>query len=302
MAFPGGRWATEGPARLRFSEDELSVSKFRLASEGQVLAVDGGRHGEDIAAHLALTGLRLERLPAALIDPKLKLDGELGVDVKAEGRIDAPKVVARVALKQARYQGLSKIDATVEATLHDDVVEGTVGVEAPFASADAELKVPTDPLAPGAPIALKVDIKHLDVGQLLRAAEAAAPASGRLNLKLRLDGSADDPRLDLAVQAFEVGVKKPSEGACGDAPLGRGRTGAPAGDLRRSHRARGPRFLVGPRRDAGGRREHPGRPVVSARQTPHPTSQASDPRQGGREEPGRGVGGTLQSGGRIAWW
>ena len=196
-SFPGSRWATEGAAHLRFAEDDLSVSKFRLASEGQVLAIDGGRRGERIAAHLALAGLRLGKLPTVLIDPELRIDGQLDVDVKAEGQTDAPKVAARVELKQARYRGFAKIDARVDATLHDELVESSLTLEAPFLTASADLKAPTDALAPGAPIALSVDVKHLDIGQILRGAQMPPTGSGRLNVKLRLDGSADDPRLDL---------------------------------------------------------------------------------------------------------
>ncbi len=225
LAFPGSRWATEGAAHVRFAENDLSVSNFRLASEGQVLAIDGGRRGERIAAHLALAGLRLGQLPTVLFDPELRIDGQLDVDVKAEGHTDAPKVAARVDLKQARYQGFSKIDARVDATLHDELVESSLTLEAPFVTASADLKVPTDALAPGAPIALSVDVKHLDIGQILRAAQMPPTGGGRLNLKLRLDGSADDPRLDLAVQAFNLGVKKPAKASvtARSVELGQGR-------------------------------------------------------------------------------
>jgi hypothetical protein len=225
LSFPGSRWATEGAAHLRFAENDLSVSRFRLASEGQVLAIDGGRRGQRIAAHLALVGLRLGQLPTVLIDPELRIDGQLDVDVNAEGQTNAPKVAARVDLRQARYRGFSKIDARVDATLHDELVESSLSVEAPFLTASADLKLPTDALAPGAPIALGVDVKQLDIGQILRGAHMPPIGSGRLNLKLRLDGSADDPRLDLAVQAFNLGAKKPAKAsvAARSAELGQGR-------------------------------------------------------------------------------
>jgi autotransporter translocation and assembly factor TamB len=44
-------------------------------------------------------------------------------------------------------------------------------------------------------------------------------------VKLRFDGSADDPRLDVAVQAFNLGVRKPAKasGAARSAELGQGR-------------------------------------------------------------------------------
>lgn len=207
VSFPRGRWASEGTARLRF-DDTLSLSKLRLVSDGQVLSIDGSKHADDIAAHLALSKLRLDRLPTILIDPALHVDGELDADIKADGQMAKPNVVARLDLRQARYQNFSKIDAQVAATLRDQKVDGTAGVKAPFLKANAEFKLPVDLTAPGAPIALRLDVKHLDIGQVRRGAELPASGDGRLNLKLRLDGSADKPNIDLTLEAFDLAIKR----------------------------------------------------------------------------------------------
>jgi autotransporter translocation and assembly factor TamB len=210
LNLPGDRWASDGTAHLRFDDKELSVSNFRLVSGAQMLAVDGSRRGEDIAGHLALTGLRLGQLPTALVDPALRLDGKLDVDVKAAGTTEKPEIAATLDLEQAQYQGFAHMDAKVKATLHDDQVDATLGVEAPFVSANAELKTSTDPLSPGAPIDVKLDVKHLDIAQVLRGAEMGPLGAGRVNLKLGLDGSADNPRLDLGVEAFDLAVGQPA--------------------------------------------------------------------------------------------
>jgi hypothetical protein len=209
LSVPGGRWTSEGTAHLRFGGGTLSLEKFRLVSDGQVLALDGSKRDQAIAAHLLVSGLRLGRLPTAMIDPALRLDGELDADIKADGQMDAPKVAAQLALRQARYQGFSKINAKLKATLEDQKVDGSVRVEAPFLTATAEFKLPTDPLAPGAPIDLRLDVKHLDLADVLRAAEMKAIGGGRMNLKLRLDGSADKPNLDLSLEAFDLAVIRP---------------------------------------------------------------------------------------------
>jgi hypothetical protein len=210
LSVPGGRWTSEGTAHIRFDSGGLFLEKFRLLSDGQVFALDGSKRDQGIAAHLLVSGLRLGRLPTAMIDPALRLDGDLDADIKADGQMDAPKVVARLDLRQARYQGFSKINAKLMATLEDQKVGGSVRVEAPFLTANAEFKLPTDPLLPGAPIDLRLDVKHLDLADVLRAAELKAGA-GRVNLKLRLDGSADKPNVDLSLEAFDLAVSRPRQ-------------------------------------------------------------------------------------------
>jgi autotransporter translocation and assembly factor TamB len=213
IAFPGDRWASQGTALFRFEDAALSLTNFRLVSGQQVLAIDGSKHAEDIAGHLALSGLRLDHLPATLVDPALHLDGQVDADIKASGRTDAPRVAAKVALKQARYQGFSKIDATLTAALHDQEVDGTATVEAPFLRAHAAVNVSTEAPAPGAPIDLRLDVRHLDVSQVLRAAQKDPLGDGRINLKLHLKGSADQPDVDLLVDGLDLAVSRPGKAA-----------------------------------------------------------------------------------------
>jgi hypothetical protein len=213
IAFPGDRWTSQGTTLLRFENTALSVTNFRLASGQQVLAIDGSKHAEDIAGHLALTGFRLGRLPAALVDPALRLDGQVDADIKASGRTDAPRLEAKVALKQARYQGFSKIDATLVAALHDQRVDGTATVEAPFLRAQAAVNAATQAPAPGAPIDVRLDVRHVDVSQVLRAAQKEPLGDGRINLKLHLKGSADQPDLDLLVDGVDLAVSRPVKAA-----------------------------------------------------------------------------------------
>src|SRR6266545_1078696 len=170
LGYPGTNWALERPARLRSDDSELSLSNFRLVSKQQTLAIEARRRGEDVDAHLALTALELGQLPTSLIDPKLRLDGVLNLDVKAQ---------------QQR-------------------VEATMGVQTSFLAATAAAKLSMEPLGPGAPMDVALDIKHLDIGKLMRAAGRPSPADGRANLKLRLDGSTDDPNLVLTVEAFDL--------------------------------------------------------------------------------------------------
>ncbi|HXI56635.1 MAG TPA: hypothetical protein VNO55_11290, partial [Polyangia bacterium] len=213
IAFPGDRWTSQGTALLRFENAALSVTNFRLASGQQLLAIDASKHAEEIAGHLALTGFRLDHLPAALVDPAFHLEGQVDADIKASGRTDAPQVDAKVALKQARYQGFSKIDATLVAALHDQQVDGTATVEAPFVRAHAAVNASTEAPAPGAPINVRLDVRRLDVSQVLRAAHKDPLGDGRVNLKLHLKGSADQPDLDLLVDGLDLSVSRPAKAA-----------------------------------------------------------------------------------------
>jgi hypothetical protein len=224
VAFPGGRWALEGVARLRTDADETSLSNFRLTSDGQALAVDAAQRGENLSAHLALTDLRLGRLPTALVDPKLRLDGVLNIDVRAGGQTSNPKVIARVDLKQAEYRALSKIDAKLNATLENQRLGATMAVDAPFLTVAGALDLPVDPTRePHAPIDVAVDVKRADLRALQHAAERPALAGGLLNLKLRAQGSAADPKLTLALDALDLRLKADAVGGDAGKPVDLGK-------------------------------------------------------------------------------
>jgi autotransporter translocation and assembly factor TamB len=207
IRFPGGRWTTQGKAHIRADERVTSISDFRLASGEQSLSVDGWRRGEDVDATVKLRELRLGRLPAALVDPALRLDGQIDADVKVTGETDAPRVDARVEVRDAGYQGFSKLAAHLVATLEDDDVTASVAVEAPYLVADVRLEADTDALELGTPIDLRAEVKRLDIGEVMRAAEVKPLGDGRLTLKLRATGSARDPKLDLTMEAAELSVK-----------------------------------------------------------------------------------------------
>ncbi len=155
LGYPGTNWALERPARLRSDDSELSLSNFRLVSKQQTLAIEARRRGEDVDAHLALTALELGQLPTSLIDPKLRLDGVLNLDVKAQ---------------QQR-------------------VEATMGVQTSFLAATAAAKLSSTP-------------------GIFTSTSSVGAADGRANLKLRLDGSTDDPNLVLTVEAFDLELER----------------------------------------------------------------------------------------------
>ena len=210
LTYPEGSWATDGVARLELGGGRLSLTSFRLLSRGQTLVIDGARSGDELDAHVALHDVRLALLPAFLVDPRLRLGGILDADVKADGNTDNPRVVARAQLQDARYQGFSRIGVTVAATLADRHVDGTLNVDAPFVAINAGFKLPTDALAPGAPLDLRLDVKRLRIAELLRGAAMEPQGDGRITAQLRLTGSADDPHVDLTATGKDLKINRPA--------------------------------------------------------------------------------------------
>jgi autotransporter translocation and assembly factor TamB len=212
LAYPAARWSSQEIARLRFIDDSLSLANLRLISQGQVLAIDGEKTGERIDGHVTVERLRLGLLPAFIIAPSLHLGGTLDVDVNAHGQLANPTVGARARLEHGRYQGFSQIDAQVTATLAEHQVDGTASVDAPFAGLEAAFKLPVGPLplAPGAPLDLRIDVRRIDLAEAVRAAKMAAPTGGRASLNLRVTGSAASPVVDLTASGRELTMSRPA--------------------------------------------------------------------------------------------
>jgi hypothetical protein len=218
LTYPGAAWTSEGIARIGFGGGRLSLAGFRLRSQDQTIAIDGAktatRTGDQIDARVSLHEVRLDRLPAFLFDPKLRLGGLVDADVKANGAIDNPGVVAYVRVSDARARGLSGINGQVRATLADHRVDGTVAVEAPFVALDGTFKLPAAVEAggppPDAPLDVRLEVSRLDLRTALRGATGAGGVAGRATLALRLTGSAGDPQVDLTATGSGLKVRRPA--------------------------------------------------------------------------------------------
>jgi autotransporter translocation and assembly factor TamB len=237
LGYPRAQWSSEGTARIRSEDETFSLTNLRLVSKEQNttqgLSVDASRTRDRIDAHVVLENLRLDLLPALAVDPALHLGGKLDVDVKADGEPSRPRVIAKVRLEQGRFRGFSRLGAKVDATLADQRVDGTLGVGAPYAALDAAFKVPVDPLAPGAPLDLKLDVTRLDVGEAVRAAELKVPVDGKVTVRFRLTGSADNPKVDLVVNGKDLEMRRPTAAvAAGGAAAAKGPEAVDVGQAR----------------------------------------------------------------------
>lgn len=180
LSYPRVHWRSEGDARLRFVDQDVSLQGFRLRAEKQTLAIDAAQTSDRIDAHLALSQLRLDLLPALLVDPAMKLSGVFDLD----------------------------------ATLADQKLAGTLALAAPFAEVDGQFHLPVDPLA-GGPLDVSINLTRLDLSEALRAVALAPRVDGRLTAKLRVTGDAASPKVDLTVSGRDLDVRRPAGATVG---------------------------------------------------------------------------------------
>jgi len=214
LAYPKAQWVSEGAAHLRVEGQKLSLSGLRLRAQTQQLSVDGSKDDERVDAHLALTRVRLELLPALAAPRDVNLGGTVDLDVKADGEESDPKVVARMKLEQGRFRTFSKIGATVDATLADQQIDGTLTVRAPFMEMNGGFHLPVDPLG-GGTLNLRLALEKLDLAEALRGTGMKPELAGRMTAHLRVSGTAGDPKVVLTVNGRDLNVKRPASAAEG---------------------------------------------------------------------------------------
>jgi len=211
VRFPDALWAADGIAHVGFGGERLSLTNFRLRSQGQTIGIDASKTGDAIDAHLAVERLRLALLPRAVVDPSLRLGGLIDADVRASGTVAQPRVVARVELEGGRARTWSRVDAKLRATLADGRVDGSADVNAPFGALDAGFRIPVAIATAGAPIEARLDITKLDLGEVLHGVTATAPpVDGRLALHLKVGGTTDQPTINLEAQGNGLTARLPA--------------------------------------------------------------------------------------------
>ena len=101
VRFPDVLWSTDGDRRTSASARRLSLTNFRLRSQGQTIAIDASKTGDAIDAHLAVQSLRLALLPHILVDPSLHLGGLVDADVRAGGTTWPSRASSRASSSRA---------------------------------------------------------------------------------------------------------------------------------------------------------------------------------------------------------
>jgi autotransporter translocation and assembly factor TamB len=214
LSYPKVEWASEGTTHLRFEAQKLSLAGLRLHAQDQALTADGTRDDERVDAHVALTKFRVDLLPTLVVPRDLNLGGSVDLDVKANGEVTNPKVVVQLRLEQGRVRTFSRIASSIDATLADRRVDGTLNVHAPFMAMDGGFHLPVDPVAGGA-LNLRLGVERLDLGEALRGSGVKPELAGRLTARLRVTGSAASPKVVLAVTGNDLNVRRSVKAAEG---------------------------------------------------------------------------------------
>ena len=206
LAYPRAKWTSEGTAQLRFEGEKLSLSGLRLRSQGQRVALDAAKDDGRIDAHVALTKFRLDSLPSAVMPRDLDLGGVVDLDVKADGELDDPKAVARLRLQEGHFRSFSNLGASIDATLADQRVDGTLTVHAPLTDVNGAYHLPVAPLSGGA-VNLRLAVERLDLAEAFQRMQTKPGLRGRITAGLRVTGTARDPRVALAVDGRDLRIK-----------------------------------------------------------------------------------------------
>ncbi len=201
LRFADALWSADATAHVGFGGEGLSLTGFRLRSQGQTIAIDASKAGDALDAHLVVQNLRLALLPRVLVDPTLHLGGLVDADVRADGTTAQPRVVARVQVEGGRARSWSRIDAKLRATLAGGEIDGSADIGAPFGALDAAFRLPAGTPTSDAPITARVDVTRLDVGELLGGLTMTTPpVGGQVALHLRVGGTAGRPTINLEAQ------------------------------------------------------------------------------------------------------
>ena len=224
LTYPGAEWTSDGIARVGFGGGRVSLTGFRLRALKQTIAIDAAKttaksgQEDEIDARVSLHGVRLDRLSAFLVDPKLHLGGLMDADVKADGAIANPSVeltVTGTGLKVGRPaaaapavpEGAVAPPTAVDlgrARLHVTCVDRKVRGDLAFKSAhggaldvDAAVSLPRTMGGPAfkeLPVRGKVVARDFDVAWLAGFNDRVESLGGRVSADARLAGTVGDPR------------------------------------------------------------------------------------------------------------
>lgn len=207
LRYPKSEWTSEKTAHLRVEAQKVSLRDLLIRAQEQRLSLDYLQEGTDLEARLVLSQFDLAALPALAVKAELKLRGTLDIDVKADGKTTNPKVAAQIRLANGRVREIAPINASLDAALADQRVDGKLSIEAPVAAIDGQFHLPVDLLAPREALDLRIDVTRIDLAEALRIAGLKPTADGRLALSVGVTGGADNPKVDLVLTARELELK-----------------------------------------------------------------------------------------------
>lgn len=213
LQYPEAHWRLAAPARLTWSDGDVSAEPIRLSAGGQAIAVAGAKRGERIDASVELTAVDLARLPRVLTVPELGLGGRLSGSMNASGRLSRPQAKVKLRWQDGRLTQLSGISLSLDAETRAKRVSGSLRATSSAGAASGTFDLPLGWTAQGREaIALELKLEEIDLAQAMRVSSVRTTRSalaGTLSAELRLSGTPHTPRLDLNARARDVLWQRP---------------------------------------------------------------------------------------------
>jgi translocation and assembly module TamB len=210
LRYPEARWALESPVQLEMRGGSLALSPLTLRSGPQAISARLQKRGTRLDAALALQAVDLARLPRAFVDPALGLGGVLDVDVRAEGAAARPEVRANVALRDGRFKRFRRVQLHLEGSYAKDQAKGTLAADGQGMRLTGTFDVPVKALQQGRRVPVKVElaVDELRLDDSLRELGVTNPVTGLVSAQVSMGGTADDPRLQVSIKAWQLRMRQ----------------------------------------------------------------------------------------------
>lgn len=211
LRYPEARWALGSPVRFESREGALSLSPLTLRSGAQAIAAALQKRGTRLDASLALRALDLARLPRAFVDPALGLGGVLDLEARAHGTSSSPDLAAKVSLREGRFKKFRRLQLRLDASYAKDQAKGTLAADGEGVKLTGTFDVPVKALQqgrPGVPVKVELAVPELRLDDSLRELGVSEPIAGLVAAQVSLGGTADDPRLRVALRGRQLRLRQ----------------------------------------------------------------------------------------------
>ncbi|WP_242354246.1 translocation/assembly module TamB domain-containing protein [Anaeromyxobacter sp. SG64] len=210
LGYPEAQWSLVAPVRLESRAGLLSVSPLTLRSGQEAISFRMLKRGTKLDASLDLRSLDLGRLPKALVDPALAVGGVLDLEARVSGPSSKPEAKARVDLRGGRFKSYHDVELHLDASYAKDQAKGTLAANGEGIRLTGAFDVPVKALQEGRHVPVNVDIRmaELRLDESLRKLGIEKPISGLVSAEVSLRGTADDPRLKVALEGRRLRVKQ----------------------------------------------------------------------------------------------
>lgn len=210
LHYPEARWTLLAPVEIESRPRVLSISPLRMRSGEQSISARVLARGARLDTFLAVRSLDLGRLPKAFVDPSLALGGLLDVEVSAKGWRSSPEVTARAELRGGRFKRYRNVELRVDGSYARNEARGTLAADGEGMKLTGAFDLPVRALQQGrhVPVKLELEIAEFRLDESLQALGVEKPVSGLVSAQVSLRGTADDPRLEIALRGRRLRFKE----------------------------------------------------------------------------------------------